>query len=195
MRLRAAALLVVLATLPAHAGSTMAKLVSIVDGSRVVVTIRGVETKVQLHGVAIPPADDSRPIFKRLNQESVSFMKEYIKDGWLYLEFPSGKQEPDPEGYVSAFVYRGIDATFLNEKLVAEGFAIVNRKQKNEYTSQLVAAENQAKLSQRGIWGSFANGGGSKVASGAAQGNYLGVPGEGYRSSPSYVTTWIFYYY
>ena len=181
--------------LPLHAASTMAKLTSVVDGSTLVVSIRGVETKLRLHGVAVPPADEKRPIFKRLNDESVAFMKQYLKDGWLYLEYPGGKPQPDAEGFVPAFVYRGSDATFLNEKLIAEGLAIVNRKERHQYTEQLIGVEKTAKASQRGIWGSFANGGGEKIASGTAQGTYIGVPGATLDQAPAYVQYWIVLFY
>lgn len=186
-----AALVLAVSVAPLHAASSMAKLTSIVDGNTVIVSVRGVETKVRLHGVAVPPADEKRPVFQRLNEESVAFMKHYLKDGWLYLEFPGGKAQPDAEGYVQAFVYRGADATFLNEKLVAEGLAIVNRKQKHEYTDHLVAVEKLSKASQRGIWGSFANGSGAKIAAGGAQGTYIGVPGATFDRAPEYVEYWI----
>jgi endonuclease YncB( thermonuclease family) len=190
----AAFVFIALAT-PLRAGSTMAKLSSVIDGGTVVVTIRGAETKLRLHGVAVPPADEKRPIFKRLNTEAVAFLKEYLKDGWLYLEYPGGKPQPDAEGYIPAFVYRGADATFLNEKLVAEGLAIANRKQKHEFTDKLVSVEKLAKASQRGIWGSFANGNGEKIASGTAQGTYIGVPGATHARAPEYVEYWIILFY
>ena len=50
----------------------------------------------------------------------------------------------------------------------------------------------------RGIWGAFGGGGGTQIASGAAQGTYIGVPGSTHKRAyqpPVYVTHWIFLYY
>jgi micrococcal nuclease len=179
----------------AHAGSAMAKLESVVDGNTLRVTLRGVEMKVRMHGIVVPPADETRPILQQLNTESVAFLKKYLSDGWVYLEFP-GARTPDADGYVAAFVYRGNDATFLNEKLVGAGLAIVNRKEKNTFTTKWIEMQNNAEGAQRGIWGSFAGGGGATIAEGSAQGNYIGVPGTNLRRNyPSYVTRWVFLYY
>ncbi len=177
--------------MPLHAGSTMAKLSAIADGNTLVVTLRGQEIRVRMHGVAIPPNDEKRPILQRLNKESSAFLRKYLADGWVYLEFPEGSAKPDAEGYVPAFVYRGSDAVFLNEKLVGAGLAIVNKKEKNLFTDGWLAMQDNARSAQRGIWGSFEDGEGERIASGAAQGNYIGVPGSNQRSAPTYVRYWI----
>ena len=186
-----------ISTSPLQAGSSMAKLSSVIDGSSIIVNLRGTETKVRIYAIATPPADEKRPILRRLNEESAAFLREYLKEGWIYLEFPGGKPTADENGYVPAYLYRGADATFINEKLVAEGLAIVNRKMKGDYTEQLVNAETQAKLSQRGIWGSFVNGSGEKIAAGGgAQGTYIGVPGATEtRNYNNYVVYWIRTFY
>ncbi|MGN6184737.1 MAG: thermonuclease family protein [Thermoanaerobaculia bacterium] len=180
-----------LGAMPLHAGSSMAKLSSITDGNTLVVQLRGKEIKVRMHGVAVPPNDDNRPILARLNRESSAFLKKYLSDGWVYLEFPEGQAKPDADGYVPAFVYRGSDAVFLNEKVVSAGLALVNKKEKNSFTENWIELQKNAKASQRGIWGSFQEGEGERIASGAAQGTYLGVPGPG-QSGSTYVTYWIF---
>jgi endonuclease YncB( thermonuclease family) len=192
----AVAILLLAAALPARAGSSMAKLSSVIDGNTLQVTLRGAEVKIRMHGIVVPPADEKRPILQRLNTESVAFLKKYLADGWVYLEFPEGDAKPDAEGYVRAFVYRGSDATFLNEKLVSAGLAIVNQKEKNGFTEKWAKLQAGAQGAQLGIWGSFATGGGEKIAAGAAQGTYVGVPGTNERrTQPSYVTRWIVLYY
>jgi endonuclease YncB( thermonuclease family) len=190
-------LVAVLSAFPLYAGSAMAKLSGISDGNTLVVTLRGQEIKVRMHGVAVPPNDDKRPILQRLNKESSAFLKKYLSDGWVYLEFPEGSAKPDADGYVPAFVYRGSDAVFLNEKLVDAGLALVNKKEKNSFTENWLSLQNNAKAAQRGIWGSFEDGEGERIASGVAQGTYLGVPGATSRGgySDSYVTYWIVLFY
>jgi endonuclease YncB( thermonuclease family) len=181
--------------LPLYGGGSMAKIVSITDGNSMVVEMRGASAKVRMHGVVVPPADEARPILNQLNKESVAFLKRYLADGWVYLEFPSGSAKQDENGFIPAYVYHGPDAEFINEKLVAEGLAIVNQKEKNEFTPKIVKVQNSAKGAYRGIWGSFASGGGDKIASGAVpSATYIGVPGATERRgySNSYVTYWIF---
>ena len=189
--LASAALLLVLST-PAHAGSAMAKLSSVADGNTIIVDYRGKEMKLRMHGIAVPPSDEGRPILQRLNKESAAFLKKYLSDGWVYLEFPDGKPAaPDADGYVAAFVYRGKDAAFLNEKLVSSGLAIVNKKEKNSFTERWLQLQETANAAQRGIWGSFENGDGEQIASGVGQATYIGVPGsQGPRTT--YVRYWIF---
>jgi endonuclease YncB( thermonuclease family) len=189
-------LLALVCARPSFAGSSMAKLNAITDGNTLVVTLRGKEVKVRLHGVAVPPNDEARPILQRLNKESVSFLKKYLSDGWVYLEFPDGTAKPDNDGYIPAFVYRGSDAVFLNEKLVGAGLALVNKKEKNTFTPNWLSMQENAKAGQRGIWGSFEDGEGERIASGAAQGTYIGVPGNQKGNSGSYyVETWIILFY
>lgn len=177
--------------LPLHAGSAMAKLNSIVDGNTLNVTLRGEELKVRMHGIVVPPADEARPVLQRLNKEAVVFLKKYLADGWVYLEFPDGEAKKDADGIVHAFVYRGSDATFLNEKLVSVGLAVVNKKENCSFTQAWSTQQGNAKAARRGIWGSFENGGGAQIASGVGQGTYVGVAADENGGGPEYVTFWI----
>lgn len=186
--------LVVVSATSLSAKSAMARLSSVVDGNTLQVELRGKSVKVRMHGVAVPPADEARPILQKLNKEAAAFLAKYLSDGWVYLEFPDGDPVPDADGFVPAFVYRGSDAAFLNEKLVASGLAVVNKKEKNDFTAAWLKQQQGAEAARRGIWGDFESGDGERIASGVAQGNYIGVPGnQGNRRS--YVTYWIFYYY
>jgi endonuclease YncB( thermonuclease family) len=202
MRSAAAAILlsaVLFSAAPAQATGSMAKLSAVVDGNTLSVKLRGEELKIRMHGVVVPPADAERPILQRLNEESLAFLRKYLSDGWVYLEFVEDAPKKDAEGYVPAFVYRGSDATFLNEKLIAAGLALVNKKEKNEFTERWLGLQENAKGAERGVWGPFQPGDGEKIAAGGvAQGTFIGVPGsnDNRRSSNyGYVTYWILRYY
>jgi micrococcal nuclease len=174
----------------------MAKVLSVVDGTTVRVDLRGTETVVHLLGVATPPVtDDSRPILKRLGLEAMAFLKETTKSGWVYLEFPVGNQPQTEGGPIEVAMYGGTNSAMVNEKLVHEGFAVVNRKAATPLHAQLVKAEETARASQNGIWGEFEHGDGQSVASGKSnQGTYIGTV---FQSSPrpSYVRVWIISFY
>ena len=75
MRLRFAfAALIAIAALPLQAGSGMAKVLSITDGTTLVVEHRGAEMKLRMHGIVVPPADETRPVLAQLNRESVAVL-------------------------------------------------------------------------------------------------------------------------
>jgi len=169
----------------------MAKLTGVVDGGTLTISFGERDLKVRMHGIAIPPPDEKRPILQRLNDESLAFLRKYLDGGWVYLEFPAGKVEEDPDGFVPAYVYRGGDATFLNEKLVSLGLAVVNRNEKSAFTESWLKLQAKAKETRRGVWGSFSlDESGEALASGGTQRQYMGV-GAGKGSRGGYVTTWI----
>ena len=180
------------------ASGVMAKVVTTINGNTLKVQLRGQETPVRLYGIATPdPNDSSKPILKKLGVEATEFLKEYVKSGWVYLEFPTGSAVADKDGVVDAFVYGGKQNLFINEQLIAEGFGVVNRKVPSAFRDDLIKVEAKAKASQRGIWGSFGNGGGQKVASGAThQGTYMGeAASQGGGNYVEYVTYWIVSFY
>jgi endonuclease YncB( thermonuclease family) len=186
-----------LAVQPAFAASgVMAKVLETINGNTLKVELRGKETQVRLYGIATPdPNDATKPILKQLGTEATEFLREYVKSGWVYIEFPTGSPVADKDGIVDGFVYGGKESAFLNEQLIAEGFGVVNRKVQSAFRDSLIQVEAKAKASQRGIWGSFGRGGGKKVASGSThQGTYLGVGGAG-EGAPDYVTYWIITWY
>jgi endonuclease YncB( thermonuclease family) len=188
---------------------TMVKVLGTINGSTLKVELRGKETQLRLLGIATPdPHDDKRPILKRLGLEAQDFLKEFTKSGFVYVEFPSGEPVVDKNGVVLASAWGGKDSELINEKLVMEGFGVVDRKQPTltaALREQLIKAEDAARMSRRGIWGSFSLGKGQDVASGKAkQGTYLGAVADpqwgsynGTYSSYSgsnYVVLWIIYY-
>ncbi len=171
----------------------MAKVVSVVDGSTFRLQYRGAEHDARLMGVATPPTgDDTKPILKRLGSEAVTFLREMTNSGWVYVEFPAGEEPREKNGPVDVAVYGGRDSVLLNEKLVIEGFGIVNRKIPTPLNNQLLKAEAKAKESRRGIWGSFEFGDGKAVANGRS-GTYIGTVAP--QGAPGYVTFWIISYY
>jgi len=180
----------------AFAGGVMAKVVDTVNGNTLKVELRGKETQVRLYGIATPdPNDASKPILKKLGIEATAFLKEYVKSGWVYIEFPTGSPVADKDGIVDGFVYGGKQSSFINEAMISEGFGVVNRKVPSAFRDSLIQVEARAKASERGIWGSFGNGGGKDVASGSShQGTYMGVSGGG-QQTVEYVTFWIISYY
>jgi endonuclease YncB( thermonuclease family) len=195
---RIAALLLFVVALSVQSASAgagvMAKVAHAINGNTLKVQMKGQDAEVRLYGIATPdPNDTTKPILRKLGVEATEFLKESVKSGWVYLEFPTGTPTPDKEGVIDAFVYCGTKGTFLNEEIIAEGFGVVNRKLESAFKQDLIKVEAQAKASQRGLWGSFGNGGGKQVASGSThQATYMGEAGEGQSQE---VTIWILFWY
>lgn len=174
----------------------MVKVLNVVNGNTLRVELRGEDVPVRLLGVATPdPNDQARPILQRLGTEAMAFLKEFTKPGWVMVEFPSGEPVRDKDGVIDASVYCGPEATFLNEKLIGEGFGIVNRKVECPFRNQLLLAEKAAKGAQLGIWGSFKGGNGEKVASGNTHHtSYLGEVPKGTDDVNVVVYYWVVTY-
>lgn len=180
----------------AVAGGTMMKVLSIVNGSTIKADMRGKEIQVRLLGIATPdPNDEKHPILKRLGVEARDFLKEFMKSPMVYAEFPGGEANPDKDGVVDALLWGGPNSEFINEKILLDGFGVVDRRQAQlvgPLRDQLIKAEAAAKFSSRGLWGSFSQGGGQDVASGKShQWTYLGVSPTGGGQRSSEVRVWL----
>jgi endonuclease YncB( thermonuclease family) len=194
-----AAIAVMVSAQVALAGGTMIKVISVVNGSTLKADVRGKVMNIRLLGIATPdPNDAAHPVLKQLGTEARQFLEEFSKSRTAYAEFPGGDPVPDADGLVDALLWGGTNAEFVNEKIVKDGFGIVDGRQtqlKSALRAQLTAAERSAKFSARGLWGDFTFGSGHDVAAGRAnQGTYFGVPGGGGRSRSSEVSVWIVFF-
>jgi len=179
----------------AVAGGTMMKVLSIVNGTTIRADVRGKEMRVRLLGIATPdPNDDQHPILKQLGAEARDFLDEFTKSRSVYAEFPSGEPVPDKDGVVNAMIWGGATSALINEKIVSDGFGVVDRHQvlSAELRAQLIKAEDSARISGRGLWGSFSLGHGQDIAAGKLhQGTYLGEIPSGRGQQSSEVTFWV----
>jgi micrococcal nuclease len=193
--LAAIALLLLIGTAQAMPSGDMAKLTKVVSGNTISVELRGKETTIRLVGVATPDPNDPKPILKQLGTEASAFLAEFLKSGWVYLEYPNGTPAPDANGVVDAYVYRASDAVLVNEKIIHDGFGITNRKMKFAYQATFIEAEDKAKAISRGVWSSFKEAGGKQAASGNMhQMEYIGKAapaGYGFVFTDNYVLIWI----
>jgi endonuclease YncB( thermonuclease family) len=161
------------------AGSSMAHVRSIVSGNTLVVEMRGAQSTIHLYGIAAADPQDERPKIQRLASEAQDFLREYLKSGWVYLEFPSGEPKPNKDGSISALVYRDRDAGFVNEQLVAAGLGVVDDDAEGELREKLLVKQEGARESMLGLWGEFMSANGTKFANGSAHGGtFIGHPGD-----------------
>jgi endonuclease YncB( thermonuclease family) len=156
MRANARALLclsILLFAVPLFAGTgEMAQVTSVIDGNTLAVRFRNEPITIRLIGVATPDPNDKNATLRKLGTEATEFLKAFLKKGWVYLEFPSGKPQKNGEGMIEAYAYRGSDGVFVNEKLITDGFGIMNHKQQFAYSVMFETQEKEARKSWRGVW-------------------------------------------
>jgi hypothetical protein len=60
--------------------------------------------------------------------------------------------QKNADGMVEAYAYRGSDGTFINERLITDGFGIMNHKQQFAFSVLFETQEKEARKSWRGVW-------------------------------------------
>lgn len=121
--------------------------------------------KVRLLGIDTPEKWESQKLEKDV-QRSGQDKKTLQKLGKLASEYTEklieGKkvklipetdyQDKDKYGRLLRYVYLE-DGTFVNKKIVEDGYAYAYRKFKISKLDEFVEAEHQARVNQRGLWG------------------------------------------
>lgn len=115
---------------------------SVVDGDTL--DIRG--TRIRLHGIDAPESAqtcrDSSGAEYRCGQQTALRLSDFIN------RRPVSCQHRDTDRYGRIVAVCKVGGADLNEWLVREGLAIAYR----QYSSDYVAAEQEAKANKRGIW-------------------------------------------
>ena len=137
-------------TVPVFAGTEMARVLRVVDGRTVIVRLKEQEKTVRLLGLITPSGHDVRTL--RLSELSKEFLTQLLTNGWVYLELDSAVPSPDKESRVIAYAYRQ-DGLFVNERMIAEGFAVLDARMKFLYADRFREAQVKAAKSDRGLWG------------------------------------------
>ncbi len=186
------------------AGSQMAHVKKAINGNTFLADVNGAETKIRLVGVATPDPNDKTPILKKLGEQASEYLGEFLKNDWVYMEYPNGQATPDADGVIDAFVYhQGKETVMVNEKIIAEGYGIANRKVKTLYSGTLEEAEKNALRFKKGVWSPLPEMSAKEAANSVSQPTYLGEVYSGDRysswgyggySSSQVVRTWILSY-
>lgn len=129
-------------TLPA--GDT-AEVVYVTDGDTITVAINGKEYKVRYVGVDTPERDE--PYY----QEATQFNRDLVAGEWVTLV--KDVSDTDQYGRLLRYVYLD-DGTFVNEQLVANGYARVVTYAPDVANADYFAdLQRQARESSLGLWG------------------------------------------
>jgi micrococcal nuclease len=136
------------------AEASAARVVAVVDGDTVEVEVGGRTEHVRLLGIDTPETvDPNRPV-GCFGPEASARTAELLPEG-TEVRLQRDVEGRDHFGRLLAYVFRADDATFVNELLLAEGYAEVLVIEPNgAYAPQLRAAESAARAAGAGLWGS-----------------------------------------
>ena len=129
-----------------------ARVERVVDGDTIKVRLDGRDETVRYIGVDTPETKKpGTPV--QCFGKAASAENERLVDGER-LRLVVGEEARDRYGRLLAYVYRERDDLFVNERLVAGGFATTLTIRPNDrYERTFAAAEARAKASGRGLWG------------------------------------------
>jgi len=135
---------------------------SITDGDTFVLSNGA---RVKLLGIKNPNNYDSSKLIKESDntekdkktfKKSVKIFNEFIRNFLegkkVYLEKESNYEDKDKNGILLRYVYLE-DGTFVNGKIVKDGYAQVNEKFSISKLNELRKYQNEARENNRGLWG------------------------------------------
>lgn len=100
--------------------------------------------RVRLIGVQVPPGEQ-----KNWSQQAKERLAEWVNGQELLLEEDLQPQDQ----YSQTLAYLWLDGQLLNERLVAEGYALAMARSPNlKYHRRFTRAQERARLSGVGIW-------------------------------------------
>jgi endonuclease YncB( thermonuclease family) len=121
----------------------------ILNGDEFVVEHDRLRAKVRMIGIkAFDPVVSEREI-TAFGDGAVSFLQQWILNKTVQLEFDEPKQ--DEQGCYLGYVF--LDGIDINQRMVAEGIAMVYTEFSTTHEQDYLMAEIPARRARKGIWG------------------------------------------
>lgn len=129
-----------------------AEVVGVVDGDTIVVRLGGAEERVRLLGIDTPESVDPRSPVECFGKEAAAHTASLLPPG-TPVRLVRDVEARDRYERLLAYVYRIDDGTFVNLRLVEDGYAAVLTYPPNvAHADEFVAAAGEARESGRGLW-------------------------------------------
>lgn len=130
------------------------KVVRVSDGDTFVIEKDGVQEKIRLLGIDAPESRDPRKPVECFSMEASARLHELLDNQFVSLKDDPTQMDKDRYGRLLRYVYLP-DGTFLNELLLKEGYALEYTYDSKPYelVDRFVAAETEAHVQGRGLWG------------------------------------------
>jgi micrococcal nuclease len=138
----------VLTATPRPAPDGSVRIARVVDGDTI--ELEG-GTRVRFIGINTPETVDPRTTVQCFGKEASDYNKELLQDGVVVLK--KDISETDKYGRLLRYVYLP-DGTFVNLKLVEEGYAYASTYPPDiAHAKEFAAAQTSAREAGRGLWG------------------------------------------
>ncbi len=107
--------------------------------------------RARLIGITLPSPYKESPVNSRLfNQTVYTFTRQLLENKKVRLEYDTFKQDPSGTQFVYAYL---LDGTFVNARLIEEGFAqAIPEPVNKKHLNSLLASEKKAKENNKGLW-------------------------------------------
>jgi len=140
----------------------LVKVTKIVDGDTIKVEINNQIETVRLIGIDTPEIKDPRKTVQCFGKEASEKTKELLENKMVRLETDSTQTDRDKYSRLLRYVYL-TDGTFINKKLIEEGFAFEYTYQiPYLYQEEFKAAQKLAETNKLGLWNENSCGGSVK---------------------------------
>jgi micrococcal nuclease len=148
-------LIAAVASLAACGGSDdsdAARVTRIVDGDTLVVSVDGRDEKVRLIGIDTPETVDPRKPVQCFGKEASRRMADLLPPGSA-VRLERDAELRDRYGRLLAYVFRSSDGVFVNEAMVADGYAHTLTIPPNvAYAERFSDAQRTAREADKGLW-------------------------------------------
>lgn len=137
----------------------------VVDGDTFEVEVNGVKEKVRMLGIDTPEKYESGKLdrdtertkkdkntIKKLGKLASDYAKKLLDGKKVRLEADESQGDKDRYGRLLRYVYLE-DGTFINLKLVEDGYANAYTKFDVSKKDEFIAAERRARENKKGLWG------------------------------------------
>jgi micrococcal nuclease len=131
-------------------GTKAHKVVRIVDGDTVVVSLNGKPTRVRLIGVDTPETVHPKKAVEFYGKEASRFTTNLLKGESVYLDYD--QQKTDKYGRTLAYLYRAPDGLFVNLEIIRQGYGHAYTMFPFKYMEVFRAYEQRAREAGRGLW-------------------------------------------
>ena len=123
--------------------------VRIVDGQTLLVSSGGNRRKVRLLGIDLVRSEESEINFE---QESKRHLEKLVLGKQVSLTHDESVAKEDEEGVEVAYVYRNGDNTFLNLKMIRDGYSLAATTYEYQLSDIFAGQQEQAQEQGIGVW-------------------------------------------
>lgn len=129
------------------------RVVRVVDGDTVILSMDGEDVRVRLIGVDTPETVHPRKPVEWFGKEASAYTKRLLEGRRVFVELEPGPTHNDIYGRLLAYLYRVPDDLFINLDLVQQGYGHAYTKYPFSRMEEFRKAERQARRKRRGLWG------------------------------------------